>query len=517
MTSTITHDGIYIDPLSDILENLKRGFTNIYGSDVTFEQDSPDGQMLNIFALAVRDTLEFCREIYNSFDPDQAVGRSLDQRVAYNGLIRKGGSYSVVQLDVVVDSSCRLYGLDTVAKESLAFTVGDSVGNNYYLLESRALTAGTYQLNFRAVEQGQVESNINTINLPKTYVRGVVSVNNPRVPILIGKEEESDPALRLRRNKAVGYSIMGQLETMQASLLALEHVSDVVIDNNRTSTTNSKGTPAHSVWVIVEGGDSKNIAAHIYLRLGGGCGMKGSVTEYVETIYGNIQEIKFDRPLDTPIAIKITAEPRKVTSAMVESEFKEALINKWLFQISSPAATSDLGCTCKSINNDYAYYNIQVARKDKAYGKTTTAAINAALFTSVTDGKITVILNRDYNGVGGTTYTVTGMNFSSVLSTANVASVIDTAFTAANVPITVSFSNNNLIFKADATSVNASIYFDATAGDGTDIISATFINPDTCQYSFEINSTDWDSYMPTNTIQEKFSVNVNDIFLNKLS
>ena len=45
-------------------------------------------------------------------DPDQAQGRVLDQRIAINGLERKGGTYTVTPVNITVDREVSLVGLD---------------------------------------------------------------------------------------------------------------------------------------------------------------------------------------------------------------------------------------------------------------------------------------------------------------------------------------------------------------------------------------------------------------------
>jgi hypothetical protein len=46
------------------------------------------------------------------FDPDNAVGVVLDQRVAINGIQRQAGTYTVTPITVVTSQSVNLYGLD---------------------------------------------------------------------------------------------------------------------------------------------------------------------------------------------------------------------------------------------------------------------------------------------------------------------------------------------------------------------------------------------------------------------
>lgn len=517
MTNQITQDGIQIDTISDILTIFQDGFRSIYGQSVTFEQDSPDGQMLNIFAVACRDILEFTRNIYNSFDPDEAMGRALDQRVLYNGLVRKCGTYTIIPVTITITNSCTLTGLDTATAKELAFTISDGIGNNFYLIQTQSFIPGTYIANFRASNVGDVEVSIGSVTTLKTFITGVKSVINETASILTGQSQESDAQLRLRRNRAVGYSIIGQLENLQATLLALDYVTDVVVYNNRTSSTDSLGVPSHSIWAIVEGGEDEKIASAIYLKLGGGCGMKGDVSVNVETVFGNNQIINFDRPTVEHLAVKITAEPKKSTSIMNNSDFISGVITNMPFTISSPASITDLDYACKLSNNNYAYKNLGVANKAYSTGYTQTGRIDDIVsnFHAISTGMLTIIVND-------ITYpTLTGLNFSSVASTSDIVSVLNTAITSANIPTTVSLVTDSynyqyMKFTSNTVGYNSGVSFVASTGTGTDLLSENLINESELTSSFTIDAQYWDEFLPTLTVQHKFSLDINSVILNKL-
>ena len=136
MPNQITAQGIEIESIEEIIENIKQGFYNIYGEGVTFESDSPDGQLINIFAQAKRDILEYAVNIYNSFDPDQAIGNTLNERCALNGVVRKSATYTIIPIAVTTKANTvvNLTGLDKAQVESNAFTVSDNIGNCFYLI-----------------------------------------------------------------------------------------------------------------------------------------------------------------------------------------------------------------------------------------------------------------------------------------------------------------------------------------------------------------------------------------------
>ena len=187
MANQITKDGITIRSLEEIKDLIINGddetpgLQQIYGEDAVFDSDSPDGQLVGIFAQAIRDVEELVLQVYSSFDPDQAIGVSLDNRVLYNGLRRKGGTYTITPVSITTgNSEVSLKGLnETDAYSGNLFTVFDNTGNEYYLINSHTIPANTTQvLSFRAKQIGQVQVTPNTITKSKTLINTIKSINN---------------------------------------------------------------------------------------------------------------------------------------------------------------------------------------------------------------------------------------------------------------------------------------------------------------------------------------------------
>ena len=151
MADSLDATGLVVKTLNEIVADLETGLRGIYGSDINLDQNSPDGQLVNIFAQAAVDIRELAQQIYNSFDPDLAIGRILDQRVVINNIERQGGTYTVQPIDIVVDRTVSLTGLDANYNDpdGTGYTVQDDEGNQFILIDSVELTAGSYTKNFR--------------------------------------------------------------------------------------------------------------------------------------------------------------------------------------------------------------------------------------------------------------------------------------------------------------------------------------------------------------------------------
>lgn len=280
MTSILDQTGLTVEPKLQIVQDLIAEFQSIYGADINVDSNSPDGQLLNIFAQLMSDYLELLLDTYNSFSVDNTYGERLDQLVALNGLARQQGTYTQAQVSVTVTQAVTLPGLDQTTEPP--FTVSDNAGNQFQLVTSHAFGgAGSATLTFQAVDIGQVETTINTITNIDTSTLGVSAVNNPSVASdVIGVNEETDAQLKVRHAKSFALASTGPSDAMEAALKNVSGIVDaMVVENNTGGTVN--GVAAHTVWPIVNGGTPAEIGAAIYAKKSPGCGIKGSQTTVV--------------------------------------------------------------------------------------------------------------------------------------------------------------------------------------------------------------------------------------------
>ncbi len=309
MTNALTATGLTTSSQAELLQNLTDALTLIYGSGINISSDTPDGQWLNILVQVALDIENLITQVYNSFDPDTAVGVVLDQRVAINGIQRQAATYSVTNITVVVatGASVNLYGLNQTAQA--VYTVSDAAGNRWQLLSTvTGVTAGTYVYSFRSAVPGAVLTVPNTITVQVTVVLGVASVNNPTTYTSLGTNEESDAALRLRRQISVSLASQGYLEGLLAALQNVDGVTSAFVYENVTSSIDADLVPGHSIWVIVAGtGADEDIANAIYTKRNAGCGMKGDTTYDVFQIDGTLFTIRWDTVITIPLFIKFTA------------------------------------------------------------------------------------------------------------------------------------------------------------------------------------------------------------------
>lgn len=359
MPNILDENGLQIKSFNEVKEELTTGFRGIYGNDINIDSNSPDGQLIAILSQTVIDLLEIVLQVYNSFDPDTAVGTVLDQRVALNNIVRKGGTYSYTNITVTTTAACTLNGINTVDAES-AFTVSDTQGTLWVLASTQTpAAAGTYTYSFRAKEIGAVESLPNTITTIVNAVVGVSAVNNPAALTVKGEDTETDAELKARRRESIGIASQGYREALKATLLNIPDVTYAEVYENENSLTDDDGIPGHSIWVIVQGGSDSDIAKAIYSKRNAGCGMKGSTTYTIVRNDGTSFEVAWDRPTATNAYIKF--DLTKITNHTVDiNAIKLALVNSPL-SIYEPLDINTVANIVKEIDPEVIVTNCQVS------------------------------------------------------------------------------------------------------------------------------------------------------------
>lgn len=306
MPNSLTSTGLTTVTQAELVTNFTASYQSSYGSSINLASNTPDGQMMMIFIQAILDIASLITLVYNSFDPDNAVGVQLDQRVAINGIQRQAGTNTVTNITLVMSQSVNLYGLDQTAQA--VFTVSDNAGNQWQLQTTQLGVSGTQVYAFQAATAGAVLTTPNTITVPITIVLGVSSINNPTTYTTLGINAETDAALRIRRQQSVSFASQGYYSSLLAALQNINGVTSAFVYENTTNATNGAGVPGHSIWVIVAGsGSAAAIANAIYTKRNAGCGMYGGTTYLVTQVDGSQFLISWDTVATQNLFVSFTA------------------------------------------------------------------------------------------------------------------------------------------------------------------------------------------------------------------
>lgn len=327
----IDFNGLQTKDFNTLLSDIQTSIQNIYapnGEEINFTSSSPDGQITNILAEIGTVAREILTETYNTLSPSNCSGAVQDIRYQINYLWRKGATFTIQNIDITCDRTITLQGLDGSYNDinASSYTVSDDAGNLWYLIDTTTIYAGTTSLPFRAKNIGQVIPTIGTITTQNTIIAGITSVINSVGYTSLGEEQETDLEFKLRREKSVSNASDNNVDTITGQLLQLDGVTDVYTWVNNTNSTDSTGTEAHTLWVIINGGANSDIADVIYTNIGG-ADTRGNVEIQTATISGQVLDIRFDRPTVVPLYvrynIKVTGDKDFINVDGIKSKIVE--------------------------------------------------------------------------------------------------------------------------------------------------------------------------------------------------
>jgi len=351
MADTLDTNGLVVKTSTEIQTELENAYKAIYGDDIVLDSNSADGQLIGILTQFNTDIREMITETYNTFNPDMCRGQIQDVRFKLNGIERQSGTFTIVDIDVINDRTLTLQGLDADYNDvnATAFGVQDNAGNQYYLIDTVTITAGTHSLPFRSATLGANIPTVGTLTSMVTVVQGVTSVNNASAPTTVGVNQETDEAFALRREKSYEFRSQNSNDAMLAQLYALDGVSQAFVYGhdytNYPSGNDADGIPLHYIWVIVEGGANSDIGTVIYANIGGS-GTVGAVDVDVPTSSGQVYVSKFDRVESSDLHIKFQIQPTVIGFIFDDASIKTYISENLTYNAYEYAETSKVTAMC---------------------------------------------------------------------------------------------------------------------------------------------------------------------------
>lgn len=468
MPNSLGPTGLQTATQAELQTLLQTAFKVIYGSNINIDPESPDGQLLNIFIQAILDQSELLTTIYNTFNPDNAFGTILDQRVAINGIQRLAGTFTVTNITLVLSASVNLYGLDQTANP--VYTVSDNAGNQWELQSTHLGVSGTQVLTFQSSVPGAITTIPNTIVNPVTIVLGVTSINNPSTYTTLGINEESDAALKVRRQISVSLPSQGYLSGLLAALENINGVTYAHVEENDTGTTNADGVPGHSIWVITAGsGAASSIANAIYTKRNAGCGMynsgdAGAQSYTITQVDGSAFIVYWDTVVTEDLFIKFTATSLDGISPPNIAGIRAGLVTSFTPGVNQQVNVNDLATLVQDIDPNTlvtsagfstssggSYTNtLTPSSPNKQFIVSSADIIITPMILSPTSSSVTHSGSEQFTGLGGygtLTYTFVTNNSG---GTINSSTGLYTAGITSGVTDTVRVTDS-LAHTADAT------------------------------------------------------------------
>jgi uncharacterized phage protein gp47/JayE len=296
---TIDLTGITVPTYEDVLDYLIGQYQSIYGSDVYLGNDSQDGQLLAVFALAIHDVNSMAAAVYAAYSPQTAQGEGLSSVVKINGIARAVATNSTVDLKLIGQNGTQV----------INGIVRDTNNNNWLLPATVTIpAAGEVTVTAVAASSGAIAAAPGTVTKMLTPVVGWQSVSNFGAAVQ-GDPVESDAALRQRQTVSTALPSLTVLDGLIGAIAAIPGVIRYVAYENDTTVTDNNGVPPYSLAMIVDGGDASDIATAIMLKKTPGVPTYGTTSQAVTDSFGNTRTINFFRPTQVPITVALTIQP----------------------------------------------------------------------------------------------------------------------------------------------------------------------------------------------------------------
>lgn len=308
----LTDLGLVTLSQEEIEASLKEDLRGKVSANIDLEPDSPNGQVVTIFARQLATLWELAAAVYGARDPNQATGRSLTALAALTGTTRKDETYSKVTCTVNLDPG--------------TYAVGDLVGSvnndpsarfaNSEIVVNSGGTAADFAVVFTAETPGPVRANSGTLTVIAVAFTGFNAITNSEdaelgLPIEADELSSYGPGLRLRREQDLARRGSTTLDAIKADLDNVPDVTSVMVLGNDTDVTDGDGLPPHSVEAIVEGGTDAAVATAILAAKSAGTATHGTTTVSVDDIQGNPHDVNFSRPVDVDIWIDVALIARR--------------------------------------------------------------------------------------------------------------------------------------------------------------------------------------------------------------
>lgn len=296
LACTLDSTGITAPSYADILASLQATYRGIYGSDAYLEADSQDGQLLAAFASAINDANAATIAVYNAFSPATAQGEGLSSVVKINGIKRRVPSHSTADLTIIGTAG-------TVITDG---AVADSFGNQWALPATVTIPIGGSIVQTATCSvSGAITAAPDTITQIVNPTRGWQSATNV-FSATVGTATEVDADLRRRQSASTALPAQSPLAGIIGAVADLDGVQRFAAYENDTGSPDANGLPAHSISMVVQGGDDTAIAQTIALKKTPGTATYGTTTETVIDPFGVPNVINFYRPTVKRVLVHVT-------------------------------------------------------------------------------------------------------------------------------------------------------------------------------------------------------------------
>lgn len=319
-------NGVIIPDTADIKESVQTEYRTALGQDLSLEDATPQGRLIDTETTARQATIGFNANIANTLiNISMASGTALDAWAANFDVYRRGATASRVSVTVT--------GVpDTVIPANSEASTNDGIiwlAESEIIIDDTGSATGTFICsNTGAVELGTGQLT-NIVASSTTGINGWETITNT-APATVGSTLESEASLKTRLLASIfsGTALFGNYAS---ACYGVNNVKDVFAYDNPNEyelVLDNITIPPHSVYVCVNGGNSEDVAYALYEVKSAGCGWCGDTTVTVtDKTYNSTSSVTFQTAKQIPLKISVNATSYKNSNTNLIESIQNTIIS----------------------------------------------------------------------------------------------------------------------------------------------------------------------------------------------
>lgn len=295
----IDNAGFHMPTYIEVRDKLIEDARGIFGQDIYLGEDSQDYQWISTVSEKIYDAFQISQSVYNNRGPNVAIGSGLDSIVKINGIKRKPATYSKCKVTISGIKNTEIKNGIVTDKGNIKWNLPNTVT----IPEN-----GQIEVIAKCEIPGPIVANpgdITEIYNPTFGWNGVYNEENAE----LGSYVEDNSELRKRQSQSTAQASSTMLEGTSGAVAQVKKVRRSRVYENDTNLVDELGLPPHSITVVAERGEDKEIAEAIWIHKGIGCFTHGDVTVEIKDKKGQITPISFFRPTYVDIEVTINIKP----------------------------------------------------------------------------------------------------------------------------------------------------------------------------------------------------------------
>ena len=322
----LDNNGIVVADTADIKETVQNEFLAALGSDLSLEDSTPQGRLIDIETNCRTAVINNNVAVANSINFNLSNGITLDAWGANFDLERDPATSSSVIATVTGVAGTVISSGSTAQTQNGDLFYAE---NNITIPQSGSITA-----TFLSVEKGEIPCPIGSLTKIIDGTLGWETITN-LAPATLGTLQQSDASYKQEFYDNGLFSGMSLIEDYDNALMRVDNVISARVIENGLSTTkvvdNITLLP-HSVYACVDGGNDTDVANALFYRKSAGSNWTGltgqTVTvDVVEPTYGDTYQVIFNRPNEIQIYATVSASAGTATSTNLADDIKTAISN----------------------------------------------------------------------------------------------------------------------------------------------------------------------------------------------